>query len=242
MTNSVIDAAERQLISYTRQADWFDPAEHPDARVTLVGVGGIGSPTALALAKLGIPKLTLIDPDIVERHNLPNQMMPMYSDDVPKVDAVADVVQQFAPAEVETHQARIGENGWNMECAGLPLPRLHGIVVVSPDNMQARADLWHQVKFNPYVPLLLDGRMGGQNLLLYAVDPRDPDDQAYYEDTLFTDEDAVEAPCTAAAVIDVGFMIASLITRAVRKHYAGEQLERMIFVDQSNAIIGKEEA
>lgn len=243
-TSSVIDAAERQQIAYTRQADWFDPADHPHARATLLGVGGIGSPVALALAKLGIPHLTLIDPDYVERHNLPNQMMPMHGEGRFKVDAVADVILDFSPTEVETYVARITEEGWAypdedvIEFANPGRPS--GIVIVSPDNMPARADMWKQVKYNPYVPLLLDGRMGGQNVLLYAVNPCDPDDIEYYESTLYSDEEARPLPCTASAVIDVGFMIASLVTRAVRKHYAGEQVERMIYVDQDSFIIGKE--
>lgn len=242
--STVVEAAERQEISYMRQADWFNPAAHPNAHVTLVGVGGIGSPAAIALAKLGISKLTLIDPDDVERHNLPNQMFDMNSSGAVKVEAARDTVQMFAPTEVNTYIARITEDGWEDVYSGADsiMPhKPHGIVVVSADNMQARADMWHtQVKHNPYVPLLLDARMGGQSMLLYSVNPCDADDIAYYESKLYTDEEARDAPCTAAAVIDVGFAIASLITRAVRKHYAGDERQRMVFLDQSALIIGKE--
>ncbi len=43
------------------------------ARVVLVGAGGLNSWTALGLARCGIRNLTLIDPDWVERTNLPRQ-------------------------------------------------------------------------------------------------------------------------------------------------------------------------
>lgn len=234
---AVIEATENQRLSFMRQADWFDPADHPHAQATLLGVGGIGSPTAWALAKLGIGKLTLIDPDNVERQNVPNQMYGPSDVGDPKVHSMHGYLSDH-PTEVEAYVSRITDEGWE----GEPVPDLRGIVIAGPDNMQARSDLWHQaVKMNLHVPLLLDARMGGQNILLYAVNPLDPDDIAYYESKLYSDEEARDAPCTAAAVIDVGFLIASLITRAVRKHYAGEPVERMMYVDQSRFIIGKEE-
>lgn len=232
MPNSVIEATEQQAISYMRQSDWFDPADHPGAEVTIVGVGGLGSPTALALAKLGIPKLTLVDYDTVESHNLPNQMFPLDSRGSYKVDAAAAMLEAFAPTEVVTLTYKIGERDPDK-------PR--GIVISAPDSMEARQNVWKMCKLNPYCERIVDLRMGGQALLVYSVDPRDPDDIEYYEGTMgYTDAEARPTPCTAAAVIDVGFMAASLATRAVRKHYAGESVERMIFVDQSAFIIGKE--
>lgn len=39
-------------------------------RYGIVGVGRTGSGLALCLAQLGVHQLTLIDPDVVERHNL----------------------------------------------------------------------------------------------------------------------------------------------------------------------------
>ena len=39
-------------------------------RYAIVGLGRTGSSLALALARLGVQHLTLIDPDLLERHNL----------------------------------------------------------------------------------------------------------------------------------------------------------------------------
>lgn len=234
MTDMTIrDAEIRGVIDFTRQRDWFDPAES-DARVTLYGAGGIGSPTALALAKLGIPNLTLIDPDVVDVHNLPNQMFPLdvprsrqRLDDrengsatigLPKVEVLEETLGMFGVSNVETHQAK-----------GEDVAKPRGIVVSGLDSMAAREAIWNQVKYNIHVPFYVDARIGGESIVLYTLDPRKPAQCEYYETTLHSDDEAQPAPCTRRSVIDVGFVTASLITRAVRRHLADETPEHTLF-------------
>lgn len=69
------------------------------ARVLIVGVGGLGSPAAMALAEVGAGELGLVDPDVVEISNLHRQ--PLYGDaDVgrAKVEVAAERLQAIAPA------------------------------------------------------------------------------------------------------------------------------------------------
>lgn len=67
-------------------------------RVAVVGCGRTGSLVAVTLARLGIRRLTLIDPDIVEAHNL-GEMDAVTDDDLgrPKAEAIADHLRSLSP-------------------------------------------------------------------------------------------------------------------------------------------------
>jgi hypothetical protein len=77
-----------------------------DARVAVVGTGGMGSWLIYNLACCGVGRLRLIDGDVVEPSNLNRAIL--YTEDdigVPKVSAAARSVRRFAPrTEVETHE------------------------------------------------------------------------------------------------------------------------------------------
>jgi len=66
--------------------------------VTVVGLGGLGCPAASSLAASGIGKLTLVDPDRVERSNLPRQLLHGESDvGRCKVESAADSLREIYP-------------------------------------------------------------------------------------------------------------------------------------------------
>ena len=65
----------------------FDQAALTRSTIILIGVGGVGSQIALALARKGIGRLTILDHDVVEPSNLPRQVY--YPKDVGKPKAYA---------------------------------------------------------------------------------------------------------------------------------------------------------
>lgn len=67
-------------------------------RVLIVGVGGLGCPASLALARAGVPEMTLIDPDLVELTNLHRQPWHHTADlGTPKVHSAAQKLQRAFP-------------------------------------------------------------------------------------------------------------------------------------------------
>lgn len=226
-TESAIYQAEMEnTVNWVRQRDWFDPQKHPHSKVHIIGAGGIGSPTGLALSKLGIAHIKLTDFDEVEAHNIPNQMYTIHHAGISKLDALQAMCEAFGATDVTTWEGK-----------GEDYPESYeGIVVTGLDNMDARKAVWEKVKADKdSVDFYVDARLGGQNIVVYAFDPNDETAREYYEMFgLFPQEEAEEAPCTAQAVIDVSFQVASLITRAVRKHLTGQPVESVIQWNQED--------
>src|SRR5947209_1187861 len=81
-----------------------------DAKVLLLGAGGLGSPAALYLAAAGVGTLGIVDNDVVDVSNLQRQVL--HSTDragVPKVDSAEQTINALNPdAKVVKHALRLG--------------------------------------------------------------------------------------------------------------------------------------
>jgi adenylyltransferase/sulfurtransferase len=69
-----------------------------DAKVLLIGAGGLGSPTAYYLAAAGVGTIGIVDDDVVDRSNLQRQIL--HADDrvgMPKVESAKKTLQGLNP-------------------------------------------------------------------------------------------------------------------------------------------------
>lgn len=79
------------------------------ARVLLVGAGGLGSPAAFYLAAAGVGSIRLVDDDVVDRSNLQRQILHTEAGiGEPKVESAAAALQALNPrTRIEVRQARV---------------------------------------------------------------------------------------------------------------------------------------
>lgn len=69
-----------------------------EAKVLLIGAGGLGSPTALYLAAAGVGTLGIVDFDVVDASNLHRQVLHGHKDlGRPKVESAADTLKDINP-------------------------------------------------------------------------------------------------------------------------------------------------
>src|SRR6266478_4226348 len=123
-----------QLIRYSRhfllpEVGEEGQAKLLQAKVFMVGAGGLGSPSAYYLAAAGVGTLGIIDNDVVDLSNLQRQVI--HTTDrigVPKVDSAADQIHQLNPdVKVVKYQERLDasnimrilEEGWDVVVDGL---------------------------------------------------------------------------------------------------------------------------
>jgi adenylyltransferase/sulfurtransferase len=105
-----------------------------DARVLLVGAGGLGSPSAMYLAAAGVGTLGIVDADVVDESNLQRQVL--HTTDrvgVPKVESARQSITALNPeVNVVGHEVRLSpENARDVLTK-------YDIVVDGTDNFDTR--------------------------------------------------------------------------------------------------------
>lgn len=152
------------------------------AKVLIVGVGGLGCPIALYLATAGVGCLGLIDDDVVSLSNLHRQVLYDEADiEQPKVQcAVRHLQKKNSDIELTAYPMRLTKE--NAET----LIRDYDIVVDGCDNHATRyliSDVCHRLQ-KPYVYAAIGAFQGQVGILCY-----DHDAPTYR--TLFPDEEAM---------------------------------------------------
>ena len=105
-----------------------------DAKVLLLGAGGLGSPTALYLAAAGVGTIGIVDDDVVDLSNLQRQVI--HTTDrigVPKVDSAEQAMTELNPdVDVVKYQKRL--DGSNI----MEIVDGYDVVVDGADNFPTR--------------------------------------------------------------------------------------------------------
>jgi len=203
---------------YWRQQDIFVPQ---DQKITVIGAGGIGSWVVLGLVKTGFKNIEVWDGDVVEEHNIPNQLFSAKHCGQNK----AQILHYYFPV-VATQ-----EKMWEGE------PLSSTVIVIAVDNMEVRKRIVETQRAN----LIIDGRIGGENIRVLSVSLMDYESKKYYLDTWYPSGDASDLPCTARAIADVGFFVAAIICNRIRKFLKDGIITREVLFDANKLDIMKVE-
>jgi len=105
-----------------------------NAKILLIGVGGLGSPVALYLIAAGVGEIGLVDHDVVDVSNLQRQIL-YSSEDIgfPKVECARKRLQALNPeVKINSYQTRITEQN------AFDLVNDYDLVIDGTDNFETR--------------------------------------------------------------------------------------------------------
>lgn len=173
------------MINTTRHEGIFPSVSFGNRKVDVIGVGATGSRIALGLAKLGIKKIRIWDPDVVESHNIANQVYGVGDIGEKKVKALARIMREMTGTEPEALDVAVkgGE-------------ALSSVVFLLTDSMESRKAIWEgSLKWKPNVNVVIETRMGVDSGRVYLFCPTNPIHIRNWENTLCEDEEAVVSAC-----------------------------------------------
>lgn len=159
--------SDPELLRYSRQIllpEWDMDAQLKlaNARILMIGAGGLGNPAAQILVRAGLGFLRLVDFDSIEESNLQRQFLFQSSDvGLPKVDVAARELQKISPwANIEAVNLKVDLSN---------LPQLLSdidLVLDGSDNFSTR-DLVNQACVQAKIALLSAAAIGLQGQLAF---------------------------------------------------------------------------
>lgn len=205
------------MSNISRHANIFRPDMLKDKPIHIIGCGATGSNIALNLVKLGVPTLHLYDMDVVEDHNLANQMFLPKHIGCYKSESLAEFLCQFRTnesTEIFPHVEKVSsENAKNL------IER--GIVFCITDTMSSRKEIFENlIMANPAISQYIETRMALDSMRAYQIRPSNYIHCEKYNETIYDDTDTVESACgttqtafptaSCLASIAVWFMLSQL--------------------------------
>lgn len=181
-------------IDFMRQESILNPLDFNkmNKRIDVIGAGATGSYVVLQLAKLGLLNIHVWDADVVEAHNLPNQLYGIEDIGKPKVNALKDIILRLTGIEITTHQDFVTKDTQD----------LGQIVFMLTDTMSSRKEIYDNcLKFNPNAELCVETRLAATAGRVYTFNPTDISEQFMYEKTLYSDVEAERSECGTTIVM-----------------------------------------
>lgn len=191
-------------MNFSRQMELYD-AEYERDDISVIGVGATGSWVALLLSKLGVKFLQLFDMDIIEEHNVPNQLYG--KDDCNKLKTkicrnYCNKLGSGVTTVLESPQVITPENFVNMIASDT--------VFCLVDSMSARKELFDAALSSRNISTWIETRMGLTGYRIYMIDLNNQKEVDKYKETLYSDDEAEVSACGASqSVVTTAMQCAS---------------------------------
>jgi len=209
-------------MDYSRQLKEFNPEDFK-LPVHVIGCGATGSWVAMILAKLGVKDIHIWDFDIVEEHNIPNQLFAMSDIGKLKTDAcMENMLRCSALEKVTVHYERADKDSM-----------LSGIVFLLTDTMKSRDEIFRKcLKNNLAVPLFIETRTCLEGGRVYALNPSNKSQCTEYAKTLYTDEESAVSECgTSQSMAPTSALISSLAVWQMVKWHKDVEIDNEVLID-----------
>lgn len=212
-------------MNLSKSFEFFNP-NTLNSRIHVIGCGSVGSTIAELLARFGIDNFVLYDFDIVEPHNIVNQMFTTKHLYRTKVECLSEMLKEINPDV----KIRVEPEGWTDQ-------QLDGYVFLAVDNIELRKKIAEENKYNSYIKAMFDFRTGLTDAQHYAADWADMRSKKAFIDTMqFTHEEAkadehLSACQVSMCVAPTVRMIANVGVTNFINFVKGEHLYRQIPID-----------
>ena len=193
--------------------------------VSIVGLGGIGSSLVQLCALMGFNEIHGYDHDILSEHNLSTTAYPMSYVGESKAECANNTALAYG-AEGATCKRERFESGMD----------LFPCVMMGPDNMDTRLDVYRTWVENKDREWLIDMRMGALSMEVITVTKKHDD----YINTWNPPSDGIVEPCTAKHTIFTSTMVASLGVGKVFKIIANRPYFSYIWTGLSPLSVDKQ--
>lgn len=217
----------------SKSYEYFQP-EKDEARVHIVGCGSVGSTVAENLARSGVTKFTLWDFDIVEPHNIVNQMFKASDVGKPKVEALKEIILEINPdAEPDIE---LKPKGWQGKM-------MSGYIFLCVDNIELRRKIVEMHMSSVYVKAVFDFRTRLEDAQHYAADWSNEKMKTDLLNSMaFSHEEAKEETPVSACNVTLGVcptvrIICAYGVANYMNFVRGKGLKKLILADAFNFVL-----
>lgn len=200
-------------VNFLRHSAFFAPEDAQERVLNIIGVGATGSWVGLIAAKMGWHNFRIWDADIVESHNLPNQIYGVKHIGMKKVDAFEQVLKEFNPqVQVQKFDRffTTAEDKTNFSFGSY--------VFIAVDSLAARKDIIDSIADNFFVELAVESQMGFTHANVNYFEPSDYDKIASYKNMLKDDSEVTESACNERIITTLTTIVASEIVQNISAH------------------------